>query len=98
VADDNPLPGTELLPVDDLELQVAVELERFPVALRDLESWRVGEVLRLRQGPGDPVRLVMETGLQRRVVAEGRVVLVEGRLGIELLRILATLPPGAPQP
>ena len=96
VADDNPVPGAGALPVDDLELQIAVELDRFAVALRDLEGWRTGEVLQLRQGPGDPVRLVMETGLQRRVVAEGRVVVVEGRLGIELLRVFAPTT-GAPR-
>ncbi len=87
VADENPVPAA--LPVEDLEVQVSVELDRFPATLADLERWCVGEVLSLRQGPGDPVRLVMETGLQRRVIAEGRVVVVEGRLGIEILRILA---------
>ena len=49
------------LPVDDLELQVAIELDRFPVTLGELQRWREGEVLNLRQGPSDPVRLVVET-------------------------------------
>jgi len=85
------------VPVDDLEMQVAIELDRFPVTLAELQRWRAGDVLNLRQGPADPVRLVVETGLQRRVLAEGRVVLVNDRLGIEILRILTrfedTTPP-----
>jgi flagellar motor switch/type III secretory pathway protein FliN len=85
------------LPVDDLELQVAIELDRFPVALGELQRWREGEVLNLRQGPSDPVRLVVETGLQRRVLAEGRVTLVNDRLGIEILRIHTRLEDAAPK-
>jgi flagellar motor switch/type III secretory pathway protein FliN len=84
------------LPVDDLELQVAIELDRFPVTLGELQRWREGEVLNLRQGPSDPVRLVVETGLQRRILAEGRVTLVNDRLGIEILRILTRLEDTAP--
>jgi flagellar motor switch/type III secretory pathway protein FliN len=84
------------LPVDDLELQVAIELDRFPVTLGELQRWREGEVLNLRQGPSDPVRLVMETGLQRRVLAEGRVVIVNDRLGIEILRVLTRVEDSTP--
>ena len=86
------------LPVDDLELQVAIELDRFPVTLGELQRWREGEVLNLRQGPSDPVRLVVETGLQRRVLAEGRVTRGNDRLGIEILRILTRLEDTAPSP
>jgi flagellar motor switch/type III secretory pathway protein FliN len=85
------------LPVDDLELQVAIELDRFPVRLGELQRWREGEVLYLRQGPSDPVRLVVETGLERRILAEGRVTLVNDRLGIEILRILTRLDDTAPR-
>jgi flagellar motor switch/type III secretory pathway protein FliN len=95
VADENPVPAAPPLSVDELEMQVAVELDRFPATLADLERWTTGDVLPLRQGPGDPVRLVMETGLQRRVLAEGRVVVVDGRLAVEILRVLA---PAAARP
>jgi flagellar motor switch/type III secretory pathway protein FliN len=97
VADENPVPDSTPIPVEDLEVQVSVELDRFPATLAELSRWRVGEVLTLRQGPGDPVRLVMDTGLQRRVIAEGRVVVVDGRLGIEILRLLAPAPASPPQ-
>ena len=92
-------PGeAQSLPVQDLELQIAIELERFPVTVRELQRWRVGEVLALRQGPADPVRLVVETGLQRRVLAEGRVVLLNGKLGVEILRILTQIEDGRREP
>jgi flagellar motor switch/type III secretory pathway protein FliN len=79
------------LPVHDLELTVAIELDRLPVTLGELQKWAPGQLLTLRQGPQDPVRLVVETGLQRRVLAEGRVVVVNGKLGIEVLRLLTRL-------
>lgn len=89
MADDdaNP-PGSASLPLHELEVQVSIELDRFPVTLGELSRWRAGEVVSLKPGPRDPVKLVVETGLQRRVLAEGRVVVVNGKLGIEILRLL----------
>jgi flagellar motor switch/type III secretory pathway protein FliN len=40
---------------------------------------------------------VVETGMQRRVLGEGRVVLVNGKLGIEILRILTQLQDTRPE-
>lgn len=92
-------PGeAQSLPIKDLELQIAIELDRFPVTVGELSRWRAGEVLTLRHGPADPVRLVVETGLQRRVLAEGRVVLLDGKLGVEILRILTQLEDGRGEP
>jgi flagellar motor switch/type III secretory pathway protein FliN len=89
MAEEDSLPGDpQSLPLHDLELQVAIELDRFPVTVGELQRWRTGEILNLRQGPDDPVRLVVETGLARRVLAEGRVVVVNGKLGIEIQKIL----------
>lgn len=85
------------LGVHDLELLVAVELDRFPVTLAELQRWRPGEVLNLRRGPSDTVSLVVETGAQRRVLAEGRVVVVGDRLGVEVVRLLTRLQ-DAPSP
>ena len=95
--DDAPSQEPASLPVHDLELSVAIELDRFPVTLGELQAWRAGEVLTLRQGPQDPVRLVVETGLQRRVLAEGRVVVVNGKLGIEILRLITRFEDVAPR-
>jgi len=99
MAEEDSLAGdAQSLPLHDLELQVAIELDRFPVTVGELQSWRTGEVLHLRQGPGDPVRLVVETGLARRVLAEGRVVVVNGKLGIEIQRILTQFQDTTPRP
>jgi flagellar motor switch/type III secretory pathway protein FliN len=83
------------LDVQDLELLVSVELDRFPVTLGELQRWRPGELVNLRRGPSENVSLVVETGAQRRVLAEGRVVVVEGRLAVEVLRLLTRLEDGA---
>jgi flagellar motor switch/type III secretory pathway protein FliN len=83
--------------VQDLELLVSVELDRFPVTLAELQRWRAGEVVSLRRAPSETVSLVVETGAQRRVLAEGRVVVVEGRLAVEVVRLLTRLEDGASQ-
>ena len=99
MAEEDSQPGdSQNLPLHDLELQVAIELDRFPVTVGELQRWRVGEILNLRQGPDDPVRLVVETGLARRVLAEGRVVVVNGKLGIEIQRILTSFQDTAKHP
>jgi flagellar motor switch/type III secretory pathway protein FliN len=95
--DDATSDGPASLPLNELELTVSLELLRFPATLGDLAKWRAGEVLPLAAGPQDPVRLVVETGLQRRVLAEGRVVMVNGKLGVEILRLLTRFEDVAPR-
>jgi type III secretion system YscQ/HrcQ family protein len=96
--DEDALPSeAQSLPVQDLELQVVIELERFSSTVGEIQRWRQGEILTLPHGPADPVRLVVETGMQRRVLGEGRVVLVNGKLGIEILRILTQLQDTRPE-
>ena len=91
MSDDHAFPPPATLGIDDLELLVTIELDRFPVTLAELQRWRPGEVVSLRRTPSDTVRLVMETGAQRRVLAEGRVVAVGDRLGVEVVRLLTRL-------
>ncbi len=90
-------PEPAALGIDDLELLVTIELDRFPVTLAELQRWRPGEVVSLRRTPSDTVRLVVETGAQRRVLAEGRVVVVGDRLGVEVVRLLTRLEDGPRQ-
>lgn len=81
--------------VQELELQVVIELDRVPVTLGQLQTWKAGHCITLQRGPEDPIRLVLETPVQRRVLAEGRVVVVDGRLGIEIVRLLTSATEGA---
>ena len=90
-------PAPAALGVSDLELLVSVELDRFPVTLAELQRWRAGEVVNLRRAPSETVSLVIETGAQRRVLAEGRVVVVDGRLAVEVVRLLTRLEDGPSQ-
>jgi flagellar motor switch/type III secretory pathway protein FliN len=90
-------PEPAAVDIDDLELLVTVELDRFPVTLAELSRWRPGEVVSLRRTPSDTVRLVVETGAQRRVLAEGRAVVVGERLGVEVVRLLTRLEDGPGQ-
>ncbi len=91
MSDEETGPPPATLGIDDLELLVTVELDRFPVTLAELQGWRPGEIVNLRRTPSDTVRLVVETGAQRRVLAEGRVVAVGDRLGVEVVRLLTRL-------
>jgi flagellar motor switch/type III secretory pathway protein FliN len=91
MSDEHAFPPSATLGPSDLELLVTVELDRFPVTLAELQRWRPGEVVSLRRTPSDTVRLVMDTGAQRRVLAEGRVVAVGDRLGVEVVRLLTRL-------
>lgn len=88
---ENPIPESEKLPIENLEMQVVVEIDRVTVTLGEMKRWQAGHCISLQRGPDDPVRLVVETGMQRRVLAEGRVVVVNGKLGIEIARILTHL-------
>jgi flagellar motor switch/type III secretory pathway protein FliN len=90
-------PEPSALGVQDLELLVSIELDRFPVTLAELQRWRPGEIVNLRRAPSDTVSLVVETGAQRRVLAEGRVVVVGDRLGVEVVRLLTRLEDGPRQ-
>jgi flagellar motor switch/type III secretory pathway protein FliN len=91
MSDEETGPPPATLGTSDLELLVTVELDRFPVTLAELQTWRPGEIVNLRRTPSDTVRLVVETGAQRRVLAEGRVVAVGDRLGVEVVRLLTRL-------
>ena len=84
-------PEPAALGLDELELLVTIELDRFPITLAELQRWRPGEVVSLRRTPSDTVRLVVDTGAQRRVLAEGRVIVVGDRLGVEVVRLLTRL-------
>ena len=63
-------PEPVALGVQDLELLVSIELDRFPVTLAELQRWRPGEIVNLRRAPSDTVSLVFETGAQRRVLEQ----------------------------
>ncbi len=84
---ESPTEGTEHLTLDDLELDVVIELDRMTVPLRELRQWQEGHTLVLSRRPDDPVRLILDTGTQRRVLAEGRVIVVDGQIGIEIIRV-----------
>ncbi len=91
---ETPVEEVESVPVNDLELQIVVELDRFPITVGELKRWQVGQCATLQRGPNDPVRLILETGFQRRVLAEGRIVMLSGKLGVEITRLLTQLQEG----
>lgn len=74
--------------LDELEVTVAFELERFPVPLRELADWREGGLVRLDHRPEDPIRLVLHHGGKSRLLGYGRVVVVDERLGVQIDRWL----------
>lgn len=84
----NEEPGEfELKPIripDDLHVTLVFELERIQVPLQGLAAWEVGQVVELVRSPGDPIHIILSQGSQSRVVGTGKIVDVEGRLGIQI--------------
>jgi hypothetical protein len=62
MSDEHAFPPPATLNIEDLELLVTVELDRFPMTLAELQRWRPGEIVSLHRTPSDTVHLVMETG------------------------------------
>jgi len=73
--------GSDLL--TDIPLQIAVELARVQVGADEVVGLRVGQVLDLQRGPGEPVEL----SVNGKVIARGELVEIEGQLGVRVLSL-----------
>ncbi|MEM9595543.1 MAG: FliM/FliN family flagellar motor switch protein [Acidobacteriota bacterium] len=67
---------------DGVEVTLGFELERLHVPIGELRTWREGETIRLDRGPDDPIRLVLRQRGGDRLLGQGRVVVVDGRLAV----------------
>jgi type III secretion system YscQ/HrcQ family protein len=79
--DANNREGSDLL--SDLPLQVAVELARVPITAEQVVGLRMGQVIDLRRGAGEPVDL----SVNGKVVARGELVELEGQLGVRIIHL-----------
>jgi flagellar motor switch/type III secretory pathway protein FliN len=85
--------GAEPLRVpEDLEAVVAFELDRIDVPVGELGRWQPGATLTLERTPEDPVRIVLHQGGGARLLGTGRVVVVDGRLGVQIEQWLVESP------
>jgi flagellar motor switch/type III secretory pathway protein FliN len=69
---------------DELETLLVFELERINVPLRELVSWQPGATILLERSADDPIRIVLEQAGGPRVLGTGRVVVVDGKLGVQI--------------
>lgn len=69
---------------EELEVTLSFELDRIAVPLKDLSTWDEGTTLALERAPDGPVRVLLHHAGGVRVVGRGRVVVVEGKLGIQI--------------
>ena len=67
---------------DDVEVTICFELERLHVPLGELRTWREGEAVRLDRGIDEPIRLVLRQPGGDRLLGHGRVVVLDGLLGV----------------
>lgn len=74
--------GVELL--NDVPLQIAVELARVSVTAEDVLELKVGQVIDLNRGAGEP----MDLSVNGKVVARGELVEIEGNLGVRILSLV----------
>jgi len=82
-------PGdTRIIPtaiVENLLVELAVELGRMNMRIRDVKSLRQGEVISLQRPVGDP----LDIRINGRIVAKGEVVATENRqYGIRITEIV----------
>jgi flagellar motor switch protein FliN/FliY len=73
----------ELAPVHDIPLQVAVEVGRLRIRVRDLMKLSVDTVLELKKPAGEPFDVCIN-GVQ---VARGEVIIVEQLSGIRIVEV-----------
>jgi flagellar motor switch protein FliN/FliY len=71
--------------VENVLVDLAVELGRMNMRIRDIKSLRQGEVISLQRPVGDP----LDIRINGRIVAKGEVVATEGRqYGIRITEIV----------
>lgn len=69
---------------EELEVTLSFELDRIAVPLKELSTWDEGTTLALERAPDGPLRILLHHAGGVRVVGRGRVVVVEGKLGIQI--------------
>lgn len=69
---------------EELEVTLSFELDRIAVPLKELATWDEGTTLALERAPDGPVRILLHHAGGVRMVGRGRVVVVEGKLGIQI--------------
>jgi len=69
---------------DEIELTLAFELDRISVPMNELSEWQEGSTVVLKKTPDDTVRVLLQHGGGSQVVGRGRVVQIEGQLGVRL--------------
>ncbi|MGH9381652.1 MAG: FliM/FliN family flagellar motor switch protein [Thermoanaerobaculia bacterium] len=67
-----------------LEVTLSFELDRIAVPLKELTAWDEGNTIALERSPDGPVRVLLHHAGGIRVVGRGRVVVVDGKLGVQL--------------
>lgn len=68
----------------DIPLQMMVVMGRKGVTVKDLLSFRTGQVIEMDRRPAEPVDLVAGG----KVIAKGELVEIDGKLGVRVLRLL----------
>ena len=69
---------------DELEVTLVFELARIEVPLKELAGWEEGAVVELDRTVDTEVDIVLHQGRHPRMIGRGRVVELEGRIGIEI--------------
>lgn len=71
--------------LENLQIRLRVELAGKKISLREVNSFRVGQVIDLERGPADSVNLVTDDSDE--TVAVGELVDIDGRLGVRLTKV-----------
>jgi flagellar motor switch protein FliN/FliY len=70
----------------DIPLDLEVELGSVPLKIGDLAELRIGDILKVERGEGEPVDIVIGGQL----IAEGEVLVIGDKLGIRITTIVGS--------
>lgn len=71
--------------IDELPVQIAAVLAKRSMPLKDIFELKSGEIIDMKKMPGDLIDLVANGKL----VARGELVLIDGRVGVQIRQILS---------
>jgi len=80
--------------VMDIPVEITVELGETEMSLREVMQLAPGSVVELNRKADEPVNLYVN----RKLVAQGEVVLVEDNIGIKITHVTGAAPTVAPSP
>jgi len=77
-------PLEEILPIQDVPLEIAVELDRKFIKIRDILEFQEGSIIELDRSAGENIDIYVG----KKLVASGEIVIIENTMGVRITDFL----------